>query len=128
MPWMVLFLGKMKTRETFNAAVLKRDGHQCVICRAKDSLTVHHILDRSLFLLLKMLLVSIMGALDAMRTNWKRERDLIQQMQKEGDIVLSFGWNSMGMGIKRGYKIIEGMLVCHGVGHYDTLCMAEKRM
>ena len=39
----------MKTRENFNAAVLKRDGHQCVICRAKDGLTVHHILDRSLF-------------------------------------------------------------------------------
>jgi hypothetical protein len=32
----------------------------------------------------------------------------------------------MGMGKKRGYEIIEGMMVCHGVGHYDTLCMAER--
>ena len=67
-----------------------------------------------------------MGALDAMRTNWMRERDLIAQMQNPGDVVLSFGWNSMGMGKKRGYEIIEGLMVCHGVGHYDTLCMAER--
>lgn len=67
-----------------------------------------------------------MGALDAMRTNWMRERDLIVQMQNPGDVVLSFGWNSMGMGKKRGYEIIEGLMVCHGVGHYDTLCMAER--
>lgn len=68
-----------------------------------------------------------MGPLDAMRTNWMRERDLMAKMQKPGDIVLSFGWNSMGMGKKRGYEIIEGMMVCHGVGHYDTLCMAERK-
>jgi hypothetical protein len=69
-----------------------------------------------------------MGALDAMRTNWKKERDLIFKMQKSGDVVLSFGWNSMGMGRKRNYKIIEGLLICHGVGHNDTICMAEERM
>ena len=69
-----------------------------------------------------------MGALDAMRTNWMRERDLMTKMQNPGDIVLSFGWNSMGMGKKRGYEIIEGMMVCHGVGHNDTLCMAERKL
>jgi hypothetical protein len=42
--------------------------------------------------------------------------------------VLSFGWNSMGMGKKRGYAITEGLMVCHGVGHNDTLCMAETRI
>jgi len=69
-----------------------------------------------------------MGALDAMRTNWMRERNLIAQMQQPGDVVLSFGWNSMGMGKKRGYEIIEGLMVCHGVGHNDTLCMAERKL
>ena len=68
-----------------------------------------------------------MGALDAMRTNWMRERDLIARMQRPGDVVLSFGWNSVGMGKKRGYEIVEGMIVCHGVGHNDTICMAERR-
>ena len=69
-----------------------------------------------------------MGALDAMRTNWMRERDLMAKMQVPGDVVLSFGWNSMGMGKKRGYEIIEGLMVCHGVGHNDTLCMAERKL
>jgi hypothetical protein len=69
-----------------------------------------------------------MGALDAMRTNWMRERDLIAKMQRPGDVVLSFGWNSMGMGKKRGYAITEGLMVCHGVGHNDTLCMAERKV
>ena len=68
-----------------------------------------------------------MGALDAMRTNWMRERNLIALMQRPGDVVLSFGWNSIGMGKKRGYEIAEGMIVCHGVGHNDTICMAERR-
>ena len=69
-----------------------------------------------------------MGALDAMRTNWMRERDLMNKLQNAGDIVLSFGWNSMGMGKKRNYEIIEGLLVCHGVGHNDTHCMAERKL
>jgi len=42
-------------------------------------------------------------------------------------IVLSFGWNSIGMGIKKGFSIIELMLVCHGRTHNDTICIAEKR-
>jgi uncharacterized protein YneF (UPF0154 family) len=42
-------------------------------------------------------------------------------------IVLSFGWNSIGMGIKKGFSIIELMLVCHGRAHNDTICIAEKR-
>ena len=31
------------------------------------------------------------------------------------------------MGKKRGYEIVEGMIVCHGGGHNDTICMAERR-
>lgn len=68
-----------------------------------------------------------MGALDAMRTNWMRERDLIARMQEQGDVVVSCNWNSMGMGKKRGYQIIEGLLVCHGVGHNDTICIVEQK-
>lgn len=40
-------------------------------------------------------------------------------------IVLSFGWNSSGMGISRGFKILEIMLCSHGGAHNDTICMAE---
>lgn len=43
-------------------------------------------------------------------------------------VVLSFGWNTVGMGKKLGFSIVEIMMVCHGADHNDTICMAEKRI
>ncbi len=56
---------------------------------------------------------------------YKRCRDTINMILAPKGIVLSFGWNTIGMGKKRGYKIIEIMMVCHGSAHNDTICMAE---
>lgn len=52
----------------------------------------------------------------------KRE---LRKLIKPGGYVLSFGWNSIGMG--KEFEIVEIMLVCHGGAHNDTICMAEKR-
>lgn len=41
--------------------------------------------------------------------------------------ILSFGWNSAGMGQKHGFEILEVMLCAHGAAHNDTICMAERR-
>ena len=41
-------------------------------------------------------------------------------------IVLSFGWNSVGMGKKYNAEILEILLVAHGGAHNDTICMAER--
>lgn len=41
--------------------------------------------------------------------------------------VLTFGWNSSGMGKGAGYEIEEVMIVCHGSDHNDTICMSERR-
>jgi hypothetical protein len=68
-----------------------------------------------------------MGALDAMRTNWQPERDAIDSLLRVGGYVISCGWNSMGMGLKRGYEFVEGLLVCSGVGHNDTIVMVERK-
>lgn len=57
---------------------------------------------------------------------WKEVKDEIGAKLAPGGIVLSFGWNSVGMGIERGFEIMEILLVCHGGGHNDTICMAEK--
>lgn len=43
-------------------------------------------------------------------------------------IVLSFCWNSNGMGLKRGFVPLDIKLIPHGGWHNDTICMAEKRM
>lgn len=42
-------------------------------------------------------------------------------------VVLSFGWNSGGMGNKYGFAPIEYMLVAHGGAHNDTICVAKSR-
>ena len=44
-----------------------------------------------------------------------------------GGTVLTFGWNTVGMGKSLGFEIVEILVVCHGSDHNDTLCVAEKR-
>ena len=46
---------------------------------------------------------------------------------KTGGYTISFGWSSAGFGKKRGFKIIEILLVAHGRGHYDTICTVERK-
>jgi hypothetical protein len=58
---------------------------------------------------------------------YKRVRTMLDRIVQPGGIVLSFGWQSMGMGLKRGYRPIEILLVPHGAGHNDTICMAELK-
>lgn len=56
---------------------------------------------------------------------WTVERDIIASKQKLGDKVMSLGWSTTCMGKKRGYEIIEILIVSHGAAHNDTLCTIE---
>lgn len=58
---------------------------------------------------------------------YRRVRDAIDRLMRPGGIVLSFGWQSVGMGVNRGYELFETMLVAHGGGHNDTICIAERK-
>ena len=58
---------------------------------------------------------------------YKRVRDALDPLIVPGGIVLSFGWSSNGMGIKRGYELLGILLVAHGGAHNDTICIAEKK-
>ena len=58
---------------------------------------------------------------------YKRVRDAGDRILNPGGFVLSFGWNSGGMGISRGYEIRSIMLVCHGGAHNDTICLVEQK-
>jgi len=58
---------------------------------------------------------------------YKRVRDALMPVLAPGAIVLSFGWNTVGMGKGRGFELIEIMLCCHGGAHNDTICIAEKK-
>lgn len=59
---------------------------------------------------------------------YRRVREGIADICTEDAIVLSFGWNSSGMGKQHGFSHIEILLVCHGSAHNDTICLAERRI
>ena len=55
-------------------------------------------------------------------TKWKEE---IARIVKPGGRVISFGWNSGGIGKNLGFKIQRILLVAHGGSHNDTICTLE---
>lgn len=61
--------------------------------------------------------------LGKVRSEWKSG---IMRILAPSSVVLWFGWNTVGMGLKNGFVIEEIMLVCHGSDHNDTICMAER--
>ncbi len=65
---------------------------------------------------------------DTQSSFFTKLRDALHPLVSPGGIVLSFGWNSVGMGITRGYELLEVLLVCHGGAHNDTICIAERRI
>ncbi len=48
-------------------------------------------------------------------------------MKKDG-IVISFGWNTNGIGKTKGFEIIEILMVAHGGSHNDTICTVERKL
>lgn len=46
---------------------------------------------------------------------------------KPHGIAITFSWNTVGFGLKRGFEPIEVMLVCHGGSHNDTIVTVERR-
>ena len=55
---------------------------------------------------------------------YARVRRAARRLCKAGTTVLSFGWNSCGMG--KGFERVELLLVAHGGAHNDTICLAES--
>lgn len=59
---------------------------------------------------------------------YRRVRDALDAVIAPDGVVLSFGWNSNGMGIGRGYVPIEILMVQHGGAHNDTICVVERKV
>ena len=59
---------------------------------------------------------------------WSNQKDLIGHILKNNGIVISFGYDSNGLGKNRGFEIIEILLVAHGGCHNDTICTVEKKI
>lgn len=64
---------------------------------------------------------------DTQSSFYSDRKDLAASLIKPGGIALSFGWNSNGFGMGRGFEIIEILTVAHGGAHNDTICVAERK-
>lgn len=59
---------------------------------------------------------------------WPEEKNHIARIVKPGGLCISFGWNSNGIGKKRGFEIIEILLIAHGGGHNDSIVTVERKL
>lgn len=59
---------------------------------------------------------------------WSECKKEIARICKKGGIVISFGWNSMGIGKNRGFNMIKVLLVPHGGSRNDTICTVEQKL
>lgn len=59
---------------------------------------------------------------------WSNLKNEIQRILKIGGKVISFGWNTNGIGINRGFQIEEILIVAHGGSKNDTLCTVETKL
>lgn len=72
-------------------------------------------------------LKSKLGSLDP-TASFKIVKDKIAKLIRIGGIVIYCGWNSNAFGKKRGFELIEILLVAHGGGHNDTIVTVERKI
>ena len=58
---------------------------------------------------------------------WYNCKKEITRIIKPNGKVISFGWNSGGIGKKNGFEIEKILLVNHGSQHNDTICTLEVK-
>lgn len=58
---------------------------------------------------------------------WGNHKREISRIVKIGGKVITFGWNSGGIGYKYGFEIQRILLVPHGGWHNDTICTVEVK-
>ena len=58
---------------------------------------------------------------------WSDCKNEIARIVKPQGKVICFGWNSMGIGKKRGFTMDRILLVPHGGNKNDTICVVEHK-
>lgn len=58
---------------------------------------------------------------------WGNHKREISRIVKIGGKVITFGWNSGGIGYKYGFEITRILMVAHGGWHNDTICTVEVK-
>lgn len=68
------------------------------------------------------------GEYDTKASTWSNWKDELARIIKPGGKAISFGWNSGGLGINRGFEIYRILLVPHGGMHNDTIVTCERKV
>lgn len=73
--------------------------------------------------------VGIKVTMQTTQSSWRAKHlDEIQRILKVGGKCMCFGWNSNGVGKKRGFEMQEICLVAHGGSKNDTICTSEIKI
>jgi len=59
---------------------------------------------------------------------WSKQKIEIARILKPGGKVITFGWNTGGIGKTKGFKIEKILMVAHGGWHNDTMCTMEIKV
>lgn len=59
---------------------------------------------------------------------WGNQKKEISRIVKQNGKVITFGWNSGGIGKSNGFEIQRILLVAHGGWHNDTICTVEMKL
>jgi hypothetical protein len=63
------------------------------------------------------------------QSSWRSKHiDEIKRIIRPGGKAICFGWNSSGIGIKRGFEMQKTLLVPHGGSHNDTIVTVERKL
>ena len=72
--------------------------------------------------------VGIEVTMETTQSSWRTKHiNEISRILRPNGIVISFGWNSAGIGKERGCEIVEILLVAHGGSHNDTIVTVERK-
>jgi len=58
---------------------------------------------------------------------WSNQKKELSRIIKIGGKIITFGWNSGGIGKTNGFEITRILLVPHGGWHNDTICTVEVK-
>ena len=67
-------------------------------------------------------------ALDTSMQFYEKVKSALCEKVREGGYAISFGWNTNGFGIARGFEVVEIMTIAHGGSKNDTLVTVEKKV
>ncbi len=59
---------------------------------------------------------------------WSNIKNDLTECLLPNGLVFSFGWNTNGFGKKRGFEIVEVIVLSHGSAHNDTLVTVERKI